>query len=288
MARFEDVKADQLTAENKALYETVRAGRPKLVGPFSVLMHNPPLARAVNQVVDAIRRDGKLDKRLYELVVLITARHAGAAYAWAVHDPLGRKAGLSGDVVEAIQAKKKPNFAKADEKVDLRGRHRAAQHQQDRRRGLPGIGQAVRTGDEYRDRHLRRALLHDWRRHQRVRGADSERRKAVLKERAMFVKLGIDGSVSLEDRDNFRAFKLVIEGAPKRLEQARRALANTAELDDDTTAGSTSRRCGSGPRWQRCRLAAQLGAMIEKAKPHGWIDEQHKAIKAHIEWTEKA
>ena len=117
MPRFADVKPDQLTPDNKALYEAVRAGRPKLVGPFSVLMHNPPLAGAISQVVDAIRRDGKLDKRLYELIVLITARHAGAAYAWAVHDPLGRKAGLSGDVVEAIQAKKKPNFAKADEKA---------------------------------------------------------------------------------------------------------------------------------------------------------------------------
>jgi 4-carboxymuconolactone decarboxylase len=117
VARFGEVKADQLSPENKALYEAVRAGRPKLVGPFSVLMHNPALAGPVNQVVDAIRRDGKLDKRLYELVVLITARHAGAAYAWAVHDPLGRKAGLSGDVVEAIQAKKRPNFTKADEKA---------------------------------------------------------------------------------------------------------------------------------------------------------------------------
>ena len=117
MARFDAVKPDQLSPDDKKLYDAVTAGRPKLVGPFSVLMHNPPLARAANQVVDAIRRDGKLDKRLYELVVLITARHAGAAYAWAVHDPLGRKAGLSGDVVEAIQAKKKPNFAKADEKA---------------------------------------------------------------------------------------------------------------------------------------------------------------------------
>ena len=117
MARFEPVNFDRLTPEDKKLYEAVKGGRPKLVGPFSVLMHNPPLAGAINQVVDAIRRDGKLDKRLYELIVLITARHAGAAYAWAVHDPLARKAGLSGDVVEAIQARKKPNFAKADEKI---------------------------------------------------------------------------------------------------------------------------------------------------------------------------
>ena len=39
-------------------------------------MHNPALADAVNQVVDAVRKDGKLEKRLYELIVLIVVRHA--------------------------------------------------------------------------------------------------------------------------------------------------------------------------------------------------------------------
>ena len=105
----------------------------------------------------------------------------------------------------------------------------------------------------------------------------------------MFVKLAIDGGVSLEDRDNFRAFKLVIEGAPKRLDQARRALANTAELDDEShgwiyeQALRQRAEVAQDQTWQN-----NLGAMIEKAKPHGWIDEQRKAIKAHIEWTEKA
>ena len=117
MTRYEPVNVDRLTPEHKALYEAVRANRPKLVGPFSVLMHNPPLADAVNRVVDAIRKDGKLEKRLYELIVLIVVRHAAAAYAWAVHDPLGRNSGLSGDVVDAILARRKPSFAKADEKA---------------------------------------------------------------------------------------------------------------------------------------------------------------------------
>jgi 4-carboxymuconolactone decarboxylase len=117
VARFEPVKVEQLTPEHKALYETVRANRPKLVGPFSVLMHNPTLADAVNHVVDVVRKEGKLDKRLYELIVLITVRRGEAAYAWAVHDPLGRKAGLSGDVVDALKAQRKPSFAKADERA---------------------------------------------------------------------------------------------------------------------------------------------------------------------------
>jgi 4-carboxymuconolactone decarboxylase len=80
-------------------------------------MHNPALAGPINQVVDAIRRDGKLEKRLYELIVLIVVRHGQAAYAWAVHDPLGRAAGLSDAVVDALKAQRKPAFTKSDEKA---------------------------------------------------------------------------------------------------------------------------------------------------------------------------
>jgi len=105
----------------------------------------------------------------------------------------------------------------------------------------------------------------------------------------MFVKLSAAGSVTLEDRDNFRAFKLVIEGGPARLDQARRALANTAELIDQTHAWIYEQALRGRPEvvhdtaWQ-----GNLGTMIEKARPHGWIDEQKKAIKAHIEWVETA
>ena len=104
----------------------------------------------------------------------------------------------------------------------------------------------------------------------------------------MFVKVSADGRVSLEDRDNFRAFKLVVEGGPNKLDQARRALANTAELPDEKTAWIFEQALRARPEtandaaWQ-----TNLGGMIEKAKPHGWIDEQKKAIKAHIEWTDK-
>jgi hypothetical protein len=31
--------------------------------------------------------------------------------------------------------------------------------------------------------------------------------------------------------------------------------------------------------WQQ-----SLTVMIDKARPHGWIDDTRKAIKAHVEW----
>ena len=105
----------------------------------------------------------------------------------------------------------------------------------------------------------------------------------------MFVKLSADGGVALEDRGNFRAFKLVVEGGPGRLDATRRALAGTADLPDQATAWVFEAALRRRPEiahdaaWQQ-----SLSAMIEKAKPHGWIDEKRQAIKAHVEWTEPA
>jgi len=104
----------------------------------------------------------------------------------------------------------------------------------------------------------------------------------------MFVKVAADGSVSLEDKDNFRAFKIVVEGGPSRLDQVRRALSGTAEVQDQGHAWIYEQALRKRPEvandaaWQ-----GNLGAMIEKAKPHGWVDEAKQAIRAHIEWTEK-
>jgi len=102
----------------------------------------------------------------------------------------------------------------------------------------------------------------------------------------VFLKLTAAGELQFEDRQNFRAFKLVVEGNRSRLETVRSALAGKAEFADAETAWidqDTLRRWPGVPHdelWQR-----NFSAMIEKARPHGWIDDQRKAIKAHIEWV---
>jgi hypothetical protein len=102
----------------------------------------------------------------------------------------------------------------------------------------------------------------------------------------MLLKYSGAAGLAFEDRDNFRAFKLVVEGDPGRLDDVRRALAGKAELPDADTAWileDTLRRwpgVEANAAWQQ-----NFSAMIEKARPHGWIDDQRKAIKAHIEWV---
>jgi len=102
----------------------------------------------------------------------------------------------------------------------------------------------------------------------------------------MFLKVSAGGELTFEERDNFRAFKLVVEGERGRLDQIRHALAGKAELPDAETAWIYEAALRAWPgvvqdtQWQQ-----SLSAMIEKARPHGWIDEARKAIKAHIEWA---
>ena|SRR5437588_443599 len=101
----------------------------------------------------------------------------------------------------------------------------------------------------------------------------------------MFVKLSRDGQVALEERDNFRAFKLVVEGDPARLDGVRAALVNVADVLDKDTAWILEAALRRWPEVAQDATWQQgLSTMIEKAKPHGWIDEQRKAIRAHVEW----
>jgi hypothetical protein len=94
------------------------------------------------------------------------------------------------------------------------------------------------------------------------------------------------GRVTLEERDNFRAFKLVAEDPRHDIEMIRHVLAGAAELPDADTAWVFESWLRGYPdvaqdaAWQQ-----SLSAMIEKARPHGWIDDTRKAIKAHVEWV---
>ena len=102
----------------------------------------------------------------------------------------------------------------------------------------------------------------------------------------MFLKLSAADGLQFEDRDNFRAFKLIVEDDRGRIEDVRRALAGKAELPDADTAWifEDALRHWQGvaqdAAWQQ-----RFSAMIEKARPHGWIDDARKAIKAHVEWV---
>jgi hypothetical protein len=77
-----------------------------------------------------------------------------------------------------------------------------------------------------------------------------------------------------------------VEGRRDDLDAIRSALHGTAEMPDADTAWISQDALRLRPEvaadaaWQQ-----SFAAMIEKARPHGWVDDARKAIKAHVDWV---
>lgn len=105
-----------LTSEQQALVEEIARSRPRgLVGPFSVLIRSPRIASAANRLHNTFRFETRLDRRLFELAIIVVARAWSAEYAWRVHEEAALKEGLDPATVAALRAGRKPAFEKPDE-----------------------------------------------------------------------------------------------------------------------------------------------------------------------------
>ena len=117
MPRLDPPSYDALTPEQKILHADLMRTRKRLSGPFVVWLRSPALAHGANMLAQALRENGKLERRLFELIVLMVARHWSAQYAWYSHEPAALAACLSPDVIAAIRERRAPKFAKLDEQL---------------------------------------------------------------------------------------------------------------------------------------------------------------------------
>jgi 4-carboxymuconolactone decarboxylase len=119
MARIDEVKREDLTPRQLKLYDGIMRTRPrgKLSGPFSVWINTPDIAEPADGLANCFRVNPKLDKRLIELIILLMCRNATVKYAWSVHEPLARQAGLTPETIDAIRTRRRPDFERDDERL---------------------------------------------------------------------------------------------------------------------------------------------------------------------------
>jgi 4-carboxymuconolactone decarboxylase len=129
MNRLSPVDCSNLSPEQKALYESIASGpRAKkrkslvdehgnLTGPFNAFLHNPALGKHWSAIGETLRFRTRLDRRLFELAILIIAVHWRSGHEWAAHSTLARAEGLSGDVIAALKDGVRPVFEREDEEL---------------------------------------------------------------------------------------------------------------------------------------------------------------------------
>ena len=117
MTRVAHLTPDELSPEQKRVYDDIIGPRGNVGGPFAVWLRIPRIADTANRFGNSLRVAGKLDKRLMELAVLMIARHWSAQYEWFVHEKAGLQAGLTAEVIDAVRHHRLPPFAREDEKL---------------------------------------------------------------------------------------------------------------------------------------------------------------------------
>ena len=110
----------------------------------------------------------------------------------------------------------------------------------------------------------------------------------VVVDRGMYIHVDTAAEppvARLADRDNFRAFAIMVDGTPDQLPAVADALTGLGAVDADgehamLDADAVRRLAGAtdGDAW-----TADFDAMVEYARSKGWTDDQGR-VRAHLEW----
>ena len=111
MARFYGVDEKEMSARQREVADRMIAGgRGHAGGLMALWLHQPDYADHVQEVGEYLRFKATLPGNVREMIILIVARDWRCYHEWLVHEPIARKNGLSGDVIEAIRAGSDPHF----------------------------------------------------------------------------------------------------------------------------------------------------------------------------------
>src|SRR6185295_19601106 len=116
--RFKPLAYDEMTPAQKTMLEHLVAGpRGGANGPFNVLLRSPEIGDLAQEFGASTRFKTSLPQRLYELAILVTARHWTAQYEWQAHHRSALQAGLSPAICDAIAQGRRPASMQKDEQA---------------------------------------------------------------------------------------------------------------------------------------------------------------------------
>lgn len=127
--RFKLIPVENLTAEQKVVYDSIRSGpRAKagvssatvagpLGGPFNAMLRSPGIGNIVQTLGGEIRYKSSLPNKLNEFVIIVTARYWTANYEWHAHCKLALDAGLDPAKAQDIAENRRPANMDADEAI---------------------------------------------------------------------------------------------------------------------------------------------------------------------------
>ena len=116
--RLPQIADNELTPAQRVIQEEATAGkRGHVPAPLRAWIHSEELGRHANRLGAFVRYDTQFPPNLSELAILVTARCWNSKYEWHAHKGHALKAGVDPAIIDAIEARRAPQFEKPDEEM---------------------------------------------------------------------------------------------------------------------------------------------------------------------------
>jgi len=118
VSRLQDLAREELSAEQRALYDRVASGpRGGVRGLYQAWLRSPQYCDRIEQTARYLRFECSVPHRLRELAILMVARHWRARHMWHAHAPIAAGQGVAPEVIAAIGAGRTPDLTRSDEAI---------------------------------------------------------------------------------------------------------------------------------------------------------------------------
>jgi 4-carboxymuconolactone decarboxylase len=115
MNRILEIPPEKLTPDQTTVFEQLTAGRGRILGPYKIWIHSPPVASGMERIGTFLNKHSSLSKREVEIGILVIAQHWQADYVRQAHIREGKAAGLTQETIDAILAGTEPKLDDAHE-----------------------------------------------------------------------------------------------------------------------------------------------------------------------------
>jgi 4-carboxymuconolactone decarboxylase len=115
-ARLPQITRDELNLAQRALAdEILKVSSVGLGGPYNALLRSPELGKRMFALLDYLRFNTSVPRRLNEFAILVQARLWTSQVEWLAHYPIALKEGVDARTLADLKAGRRPASMKADE-----------------------------------------------------------------------------------------------------------------------------------------------------------------------------
>ena len=115
-ARLPQISRDELNPQQRALAdEILKVSSVGLGGPYNALLRSPELGKRMFALLDYLRFNTSVPRRLNEFAILIQARLWTSQVEWLAHYPIALREGVAESTLIDLKAGRRPTVMKADE-----------------------------------------------------------------------------------------------------------------------------------------------------------------------------